>query len=430
MTDTSDHIYRDARDARRVAPVSAPKTSKPFGQSSDGSLRSKLVLLALGTVLRRYNCQIAVSRETVDCLVLRHPKFLVELDQRYAATLLRGLISTDPEMLVGEGYMHGRWRVVEGALEDVLTTLWTIATKQLILPMLRKAINRRRFDIWQRNTVEKSKKNIEHHYDAENANNSFFQHMLGEVPCYSAGVFVGEDTDLAKAQKNKINIIAAQLNISKGDQILDIGSGWGVLTRRLAAEGGRVTGITLSREQLRYCESMSLTGPESESYLLQDYRTFFAGNSTPFDIITCIEVLDHIGRSQFDSFFRLAHLNLKTDGQFFLQLIARPKRGQTSGWIDKYIYPGGYIASIEEIRTAYERAGFQSVNMVHLPGSHYAQTLRQWRNLLIQSWRAMSSSDPRFDEVFYRRWMFFLAYSISAFEHGGFCNYHLTLKKI
>jgi len=203
-----------------------------------------------------------------------------------------------------------------------------------------------------------------------------------------------------------------------------------VLARKLAASGANVTGITLSHEQLLYCERH--TSPQSsgsEIYFPQDYRSFFANNRRTYDAITSVEVLDHIGKSQFETFFRLAYDNLKDDGAFFLQLIARPSPSQTSGWIQKYIYPGGYIASLEEIEAAYVKAGFRSAGLEYIASSHYAQTLREWRTNLVNAWPGISAKSG-FDGVFYRKWMFFLAYSISAFENAGFCNYHLTLKKL
>jgi cyclopropane-fatty-acyl-phospholipid synthase len=230
------------------------------------------------------------------------------------------------------------------------------------------------------------------------------------VPCYSAAIYKGPAESLADAQLNKIGIITQELDLHPDLSTLDIGCGWGVLTRRLAEHGCHVTGITLSQEQLAFCEQARKV-PAREMYLRNDYRSFFSRNSARYDRISCIEVLDHIGRQQFDTFFALVNSHLSEDGIFFLQVIVRPDAGQTSAWIQKYIYPGGYIASIDEISMAYKNAGFNAVKVIRLSGGHYAQTLRDWRANLVKHWAGLSST-LGYDETFLRKWLFFLAYSI------------------
>lgn len=373
--------------------------------------------------------RIAILAEN-DKVFVKHAKFSLEADREYPSVLVWALVSADPELGVGEGFMQGRWRMLAGEPEDALSIFWNIATTNRLLPFLRKVINGKRFYKWQANTPELARSNIAHHYDADNTNNALFERMLGSVPCYSSAIFETPTQSLADAQHNKINIVVERLDIRAGDQVLDIGCGWGVLTRRLARAGCNVTGITLSQEQLNYCNrlaSADIVG--NQDYLLEDYRSFFARvHDRRYDKITCIEVLDHIGKAQYDLFFQLVRSKLKDDGTFFLQLIARPHEGQTSGWIQKYIYPGGYIASINEVTRAFESAGFKAIDLAYIPGIHYANTLREWRKLLRDEWKTLRQ-DPRLDVVFYRKWMFFLAYSISAFENAGFCNYHLILKK-
>lgn len=332
----------------------------------------------------------------------------------------------DAELLIGEGYVNGEWDIVSGNLEDVLSTFWEIANSSQYINRKRKNDLRDEFELSQRNDPNSAKENIEHHYDAENYENSLFKAMLGDRMCYSAALFSEQGGSLDEAQDQKFEVIIDNLGISPGDKVLDIGCGWGTLGRKLSDKDIHYDGITISSEQYNYCQENKLGGGR-ENYHLLDYREFFENNDRQYDSVTCIEALDHIGTAQYNEFFRLVKKCLKPGGTFFLQLIARPERGMTSTWISKHIYPGGYITSYEEAEEAFLYAGFNESSLVDLTGFHYAETLRRWRNNLLENWEGLSGTPP-FDEEFLRKWMFFLSYSIVAFRDSGFTNYHLKLK--
>ena len=415
---------RSSKCETPTQPVTTESEESPYQRLPD-----RFGLWLFRRLCKRHGCSVTIPNENQKILLIDHNHFAIEANLEFAGRFFSTIFSTDPEMIVGEGYMNGSWNVKRGSLETVLSFFWYVVSKQPFFPTIRKILNSSRFKNWQINDPSISRDNILNHYDSENFGNSLFGNMLGEVPCYSAAIFDHREQGLASAQMNKINIIVKNLAINAGDRVLDIGSGWGVLTRKLASKGCAVTGITLSQEQLHWCNlHKSSNSSASEEYRLQDYRDFFKSNTKKFDRITCIEVLDHIGAAQFGTFFRLVQENLKDDGQFFLQLITRPTRGQTSGWINKYIYPGGYVASLEEVRISYEASGLKAASVQPISGFHYAQTLKEWRALLEKNWGVISRSNL-YNSEFYRKWMFFFGYSIAAFENGGFSNYHITLVK-
>lgn len=398
-----------------------------FAQSNEGK-PNRVRFWLLNRIAKKHGCEILISKKSTRRIaIISHQSFIVEAELSFLSNLARSIFSVDPEMFIGEGFMHQKWWMVEGKLEDFLAFLWNVTESLKLLSFARRFLNRKRFSFWQKNDPLLSKNNIAHHYDNQNPDNQLFKSMLGDIPCYSAGIYQNHDTKLAIAQKTKIDKIIELIKPKPNQKALDIGSGWAVLTERLHAEKCEITGITLSEEQLNYCNK-KFKNETKITHKLKDYRDFFAENCNKFDIITCIEVLDHIGLNQFDSFFEVVNNNLNDRGVFFIQLIARPKPGQTSGWIQKYIYPGGYIASFEEVQSSYQKFGFTAEKIQYIDGFHYAQTLRDWRTNFQNNWKKIENTN-KFNNIFFNKWMFFFAYSIAAFDNANFHNYHILLRK-
>ncbi len=133
--------------------------------------------------------------------------------------------------------------------------------------------------LWQRfqhflnrNTRTGSRRNIHAHYDLGNA---FYAQWLDETMSYSSAIFAPGDNDLASAQRRKYALLADRLNLQPGQHVLEIGCGWGGFAEYAAAERGcRVTGLTISKEQLAFAqERMARAGLSDKVTLkLQDYR--------------------------------------------------------------------------------------------------------------------------------------------------------------
>src|SRR5436190_22532328 len=134
----------------------------------------------------------------------------------------------NPELHAGEAYMDGRLRFEDSMLRDFLT-LFSINRLSLGTYPLQKVLRTvarglKRFQ--QANPVGKAQKNVAHHYDLGNA---FYKLFLDEGMNYSCGYFLDDGDNLEDAQRNKLRLIAAKLNLQPGLKILDIGSGWGDL---------------------------------------------------------------------------------------------------------------------------------------------------------------------------------------------------------
>ncbi len=154
------------------------------------------------------------------------------------------------EMAVGEGYMDGTLTMEEGTSLVDLLTLYNMNRRSVGENRLVKALSNlsrkmRRFQ--QSNKVGEAQQNVAHHYDISN---DFYKLFLDKNMLYSCAYFRNEDDSLETAQRNKLRLLAAKLDLKKGHRVLDIGCGWGEMALYLARlEEVDVTGVTLSREQ-------------------------------------------------------------------------------------------------------------------------------------------------------------------------------------
>ncbi|MGE8441915.1 MAG: SAM-dependent methyltransferase, partial [Comamonas testosteroni] len=191
-------------------------------------------------------------------------------DRRAILALLR-----DPDLNFGELFMQQRLLVEQGTVYDVLELVLRGARHVPVSATVRM------LDAWrmklrpllQNNLRGRSRANVAHHYDLDDR---LYQLFLDSERQYSCAYFEQGNEDLEAAQLAKKRHIAAKLLIEPGQRVLDIGCGWGGLSRYLAevAGAGHVTGITLSTEQLAGAQSraaQSIHGQRLE-YRLEDYR--------------------------------------------------------------------------------------------------------------------------------------------------------------
>ena len=267
-----------------------------------------------------------------------------------------------------------------------------------------------------------SQRNVAHHY---NIGNAFYQLMLdAEHMQYSCAYWDDGVETLAGAQEAKLAHIAVKLALAPGQEVLDIGCGWGGMAIYLARKMDlRVTGITLSEEQLSLARTRAEQAGVSDrvKFEMVDYRDL-AARGQRFDRIVSVGMFEHVGRPQFEAFFRCCANMLADDGVMLLHTIGRiGAPGTTDAFTRKYIFPGGYIPALSETVAASEKYRLiaSDVEMLRL---HYARTLRAWyANCEANRERI----EAMFDACFYRMWTFYLAGATAAFEHGGMCNYQI-----
>ncbi|KQQ58400.1 cyclopropane-fatty-acyl-phospholipid synthase [Rhizobium sp. Leaf311] len=335
-------------------------------------------------------------------------------------------IARDPALRLAEIYMEGRMAVVEGDIYDFLAlikknTLSEALTFGMIWRGMARIIAAR---IRMHLPVNHNKDNVSHHYDLSA---KLFDLFLDEDWQYSCAYFNPPGISLYEAQVAKKRHIAAKLMPQRGQRILEIGSGWGGMAMYLAESSDvDVTGITLSEEQLRVSRDRAGKRGLGDKlrFELQDYRHLPA--SSKYDRIVSVGMFEHVGPTHYREYFQKAAQLLDEDGVMVLHSIGQPSPPlATNPFIEKYIFPGGYIPALSEVLPAVEKSGLLVRDIEILP-MHYAHTLREWRKRFVAN---RAEAIGLYDERFFRMWEFYLAGSEMAFTHENFHVFQLQLTK-
>ncbi|MGO4739071.1 class I SAM-dependent methyltransferase [Bosea sp. 2KB_26] len=329
----------------------------------------------------------------------------------------------DPEMKLGELFMEERLLVEEGTIHGFLSVILAGARGQAP-SWWEGALDRCRFllrHLTTRNTRNRSRENVAHHYDLDDRLYGLF---LDEDWQYSCAYFETPDQSLDAAQLAKKRHIAAKLLIEPQHRVLDIGCGWGGLCLYLTetARAREALGVTLSREQLAVADRRAReAGVEARArFALRDYRDV----EGEFDRIVSVGMFEHIGPQFFSVFFESCRRLLSEDGVMLLHTIGcSDGPNHPNPWLNRYIFPGGYLPALSEIIPAVEKAGL-IVADVEVLRLHYAKTLQAWRERFM-SRRAEAAA--LYDDRFCRMWEFYLAMSQAAFEHQDVVVFQLQI---
>ena len=335
--------------------------------------------------------------------------------------LSRSLIN--PELRFGEAFMNEGFVIERGDIAGLLDLLLRQTGSAAPTPTAwffdkSRYLFRR---IEQFNPRGRARKNVHHHYDLDGRLYSLF---LDADKQYSCAYFETPDQSLDDAQLAKKRHLAAKLLYNKpGLSTLDIGSGWGGLGLYLAEMvGAKVTGVTLSDEQYAVsCQRATekRLGAQVE-FRLQDYRDV----KDAFDRVVSVGMFEHVGVDHYNKFFKKMAALLKPDGVAVLHSIGRSDRPtNTSSWIAKYIFPGGYIPSLSEVIPAAERSGL-IVTDIEILRLHYAETLKAWRTRFLAHREEVLAL---YDERFCKMWEFYLAASEMAFRHRHLMVFHIQM---
>ncbi len=330
----------------------------------------------------------------------------------------------NPALAFGELFMEGRLVVTQGSIYDVLSlACWNLKLEEP--HWIAKARTRLRTalrGLQQRNCARRAKRNVAHHYDLDGR---LYDLFLDPDRQYSCAYFEQPGQSLTEAQLAKKRHIAAKLLVEPGQQVLDIGCGWGGLALYLAEHcGADVTGVTLSDEQLGIAGGRAQErGLSSQTeFRLQDYRAV----SDTFDRIVSVGMFEHVGVGYYGAFFAKAAELLADDGVMLLHSIGRMDGpGACNPWIAKFIFPGAYSPALSEVLPAIERAGL-CVTDIEILRLHYAETLRAWRERFLAR---REEAKALYDERFCRMWEFYLAACECAFRHCGLMVFQIQLAK-
>lgn len=328
-----------------------------------------------------------------------------------------------------EAYIDGHWTTPDLVSLLRLFIANREALEQVIYGRWWGGLAHRVRHLLNRNSRRGSRKNIHAHYDLGNA---FYRLWLDDTMNYSSALFDGRlEQSTAAAQKAKVRRALVASGVAPGERLLEIGCGWGALAEAAAGEfGARVTGVTLSTEQLAYARSrLAAAGLADRADLrLQDYRDIADG---PYDAVVSIEMFEAVGREYWGTFFGTLHRQLKPGGRACLQTITIrddlfERYLRSTDFIQQYVFPGGLLPSPSAFRAEAARAGFEVEGELAF-GPDYAETLRRWRVAFLQ--REHDVLAQGFDARFVRLWEFYLAYCEAAFATGNTDVVQFTLRK-
>ena len=330
------------------------------------------------------------------------PKFKVRVHEPVSYKKL--IQSTS--LALGEAYMDGDLEI-EGDLVEVLDELFKFKSQ---FKTNRRALKKVLYTSTSKNN---QKKEVCSHY---NLGNDFYKLWLDPTLSYSCAYFEEGDETLEQAQYKKVNHILKKLCLKEGMSLLDIGCGWGFLLIQ-AAKKYKVhgVGITLSEEQYQaFSERIKAEG--LEEYLrveLMDYRELRA-SGMQFDRVVSVGMLEHVGRDNYELFFKSVDAVLKDKGVFLLHYISGYGEYPGDAWIKKYIFPGGVIPSLREIISI--SADFKYyVQDVESLRRHYVRTLLCWQNGFEKH---LPEIEQMFDERFIRMWRMYLCACAASFNNG------------
>lgn len=365
------------------------------------------------SVLIRYQGKDFLIDNNSDPLILKinHKKFLTKL---YYA----------PSLVLSEGYMDKDYELPNSSFYEFADLL--IENYNLYLEKFSRTYLSRLFliinPLFQLNFSKKSKNNVASHYDLSD---KLYDLFLDKTRQYSCAYFETKKDSLYQAQLNKMNRLADKLHLKKGDKVLDIGCGWGSLSRHFSSEYNcSVKGISLSEEQISYClkKQKLLKNSNYLEYSLQDYR-----NETNFyDKIVSVGMFEHVGKPFYNAYFKKISDLLSEDGIAVMHTIGNVRTPKlTPAFIRKYIFPGGYIPTLSEIMPAVEKSGL-IISDIEVLRLHYADTLRNWyKNFK----KAEKQVLDLYDERFIRMWESYLNLSEISFRKGDNVVFQLVLTK-
>lgn len=349
---------------------------------------------------------VALGDQPVVSIALREPAA--------ARDLLRPSIAS-----LGEAYVEGRLDV-RGPIQEVIRIAQALAGERIVPG--RSA----RVGSWlARHSRATDRRAISYHYDASN---EFYALWLDAAMVYSCAYFRTGTEDLATAQTQKLEHICRKLALEPGQNMLDIGCGWGALAMHAARHHGvRVTGITLSENQHRLAsKKVAEAGLADQVEIrLQDYRD--VPGEAVYDRISSVGMFEHVGLRKLGAYFQIINRLLKPGGVAMNHGITSQDPESASvglgagEFISRYVFPDGELPHVSLAIKEMSAAGLELVDAESLR-HHYARTLELWSQAFEQR---LDEITAMVGERRARIWRVYLAGCAHAFAQSWINIYQL-----
>jgi cyclopropane-fatty-acyl-phospholipid synthase len=279
-----------------------------------------------------------------------------------------------------------------------------------------------------RNTQSGSKKNILAHYDL---GNELYTRFLDPSMMYSSAIYPSESASLEEAQQHKLKTICEKLQLSEGDHLLEIGTGWGGLAIYAAQNYGcKVTTTTISDAQHLYTKDLieKCKLDDKVTLLKKDYRELTGS----FEKVVSIEMIEAVGYEYLPSFFKQCNDRLKDGGKLLIQSITIADQRfdyyrNNVDFIQRYIFPGGFLPSVNNLSQHITKHSSLVMESLDDIGLDYAKTLADWRKNFLVSWPELTTLG--YDDTFKRLWLYYFAYCEGAFLERSTSTVHLLARK-
>ncbi|ELV8763394.1 class I SAM-dependent methyltransferase [Vibrio fluvialis] len=340
-----------------------------------------------------------------------------------------GRVLKGGSIAAAEAYMDGWWDSpnLTAVTELMARNLSALDQLEAQSSFVTRAMNK--VGHWlKRNSIVRAKQNIEAHYDL---GNDLYQTFLDERMLYSSALYLSTSDSLEQAQIQKMDRLCQQLQITANDHVIEIGTGWGAMAIYMAQHYGcKVTTTTISEEQFTYAEAeITRLGLEAQITLLkQDYRLL----EGQFDKLVSIEMIEAVGKAYLPSYIEKCQSLLKPGGLMAIQAITIADQrydyySNNVDFIQKYIFPGGFLPSITVLTQMATRHTDFIVRDVFDIGMDYAKTLADWRLRFEAALNTVQALG--YDGRFVRMWRFYLCYCEGGFNARTISTIHMTLQR-
>ncbi len=250
----------------------------------------------------------------------------------------------------------------------------------------------------------RAKQNAEFHYAL---GPDFYKLWLDDpLMLYTCAYWKEGTRTLEEAQRNKLEHVARKVFLQPGEDVVDVGSGFGGFL--LYAEehfGVKATGYNTTRSQVEHAKRQIERRRLRQTVALEgDFRSM----DRQYDKVVSIGCLEHAGRDGLADLIQAHARALKPGGLGLIHFIGHVGHFETDYFIRKYIFPGGWIPSLADVTVEMEKAGLEVLDVENLR-RHYALTLDEWGRRFDENWQRIQALDPqRFDERFRRIWRVYL----------------------